>query len=179
MNSSRPEEALAQQREQVRSATQCVTTQPVVVFRSRSDVLTGRIGFAPVERPAPLRTRGRRRSLFFLLEVNVRLLAVSGTTRGYDAVLQGYAYEILDRDGSEIIAYHWHPLGLSSVTHPHLHLSNQIRPIELGRSQAPLPLADMHLATGVVPLAHVVRMLIEEFGVEPLRDDWDAVLPRS
>jgi hypothetical protein len=97
--------------------------------------------------------------------------------RQFDARIDSYIYRLLDREHNGIVAYHWHPAGISSVRHPHLHLSNQIRPIELGRNQTPLPLADMHLATGIVPLAHVVRMLIEEFGVEPLRDDWDAVLP--
>jgi hypothetical protein len=176
MNSSRPEEALASLREQVCSVVQCVTTQPVVMFRSQSDAAIGRIGFAPVERPASLRTHSRRRSLFMLLEVNVQAVAADGTPKEFNAIPRGYAYEILDRDGHEIIAYHWHPLGLSTVKYPHEHLSNQVRPIELGRNQEPLPLADLHIATGLVPLAHIVRMLIEEFEVEPLREDWNMVL---
>jgi hypothetical protein len=106
-------------------------------------------------------------------------MALGEHSRTFEAIVGGYETSILDRDGNEIVAYHWHPLGQSNVKHPHVHLSNQIRPIELGRNQTPLPLADMHLATGVVPLAHVVRMLIEEFGVAPLRDDWDAALPRA
>jgi hypothetical protein len=100
-------------------------------------------------------------------------------SRHFESQITAYSHVLRDLDGNEIVAYHWHPAGISSVRHAHLHLSNQVRPIELGRNQTPLSLADMHLATGVVPLAHVVRMLIEEFGVAPLRDDWDAALPRA
>ena len=109
--------------------------------------------------------------------VDYRVMRRADSPGHFEARVVAYAHDILDPDGNEIIAYHWHPDGVSSVRHPHLHLSNQIRPIELGRSQEPLPLADLHLATGVVPLAHLVRMLIEEFGVEPLHADWDAALP--
>jgi hypothetical protein len=98
-------------------------------------------------------------------------------SRQFESQITAYSHALRDLDDNEIVAYHWHPAGVSSVRHPHLHLSSQIRPIDLGRNQASLPLADMHLATGVVPLAHFVRMLIEEFDVEPLREDWDAVLP--
>jgi len=128
---------------------------------------------------ARLQTVDRRHDLRLGIRHEFSLQPTSADARQLEAVTTAYSHVLRDPDGNEIVAYHWHPDGVSSVRHPHLHLSNQIRPIELGRNQAPLPLADMHLATGVVPLAHVVRMLIEEFGVEPLRDDWDAVLPRS
>jgi len=49
-------------------------------------------------------------------------------------------------------------------------------PIALGPRFDPVDLADMHLPTGVVTWGRVVRLLIEEFGVAPLRTDWDAVL---
>jgi hypothetical protein len=34
----------------------------------------------------------------------------------------------------------------------------------------------MHLPTGFITLADIVRLLIDEFGVEPLRADWRDVL---
>lgn len=55
-------------------------------------------------------------------------------------------------------------------------MSGRIAPIPLSRAAEPLPIADLHIASGVVPFAHVVRMLIEEFGVAPLRDDWAGAL---
>jgi hypothetical protein len=36
-----------------------------------------------------------------------------------------------------------------------------------------------HLVTGHVSLAMVVHMLIEEFGVAPLRPDWQHILNRA
>ncbi len=39
-----------------------------------------------------------------------------------------------------------------------------------------IAISDLHLPTGVVSLASIVRFLIEEIGVEPNRDDWDEVL---
>ncbi|RIK35005.1 MAG: hypothetical protein DCC58_20975, partial [Chloroflexi bacterium] len=79
-----------------------------------------------------------------------------------------YIYQHLDRDDNEVLAYHWLPHGRSTVTEPHLHLPNQMQPIALGRGSEPLPLADLHLVTGLLTLGGIVRMLITEFGVEPL-----------
>ena len=87
-----------------------------------------------------------------------------------------YYYQILDVQEREILAYHWHPAGASSVTHPHLHLSNRIPALDLGHNVPPVSLAEMHLPTGHVTFADVVRLLITEFGVEPRRDDWEATL---
>ena len=90
--------------------------------------------------------------------------------------LVSYEYRLLDPNQREIIAFHWHPTGLSNVSDPHLHLSSRLNPIEMGRNQEPLDLADMHIPTGFVTLEDVVRLLITEFGVTPHRDDWDDLL---
>jgi hypothetical protein len=90
--------------------------------------------------------------------------------------LVSYEYRLLDPNQREIIAFHWHPTGLSNVSDPHLHLSSRLNPIEMGRNQEPLDLAGMHIPTGFVTLEDVVRLLITEFGVTPHRDDWDDLL---
>lgn len=90
-----------------------------------------------------------------------------------------YEQRILDRDDREVLAFHWHPTGLSNVTDPHLHLSSRLGQIEMGRNQAPLDLAEMHIPTGFVTLEDVVRLLITEFGITPLRSDWDALLTEN
>jgi hypothetical protein len=90
--------------------------------------------------------------------------------------LVSYEYRLLDLDQREIIAFHWHPTGLSNVTDPHLHLSSRLNPIEMGRNQEPLDLVDMHIPTGFVTLEDVVRLLISEFGIAPRRDDWGDLL---
>lgn len=93
-----------------------------------------------------------------------------------------YAHEILDIEEAEILTYHWHPAGVSQVTRPHLHLSSSIGDIPIatfGRSPASIRLADMHILTGRILLEDVIRLLITEFRVEPLRRDWDDALTRS
>lgn len=82
----------------------------------------------------------------------------------------------------EILLYHWHPAGVSPVTDPHLHLSSKLPPIEVastGRSPHKVTLSDMHIRTGHILLEDVVRVLIDEFKVKPLRRDWEEVLARN
>lgn len=110
--------------------------------------------------------------MLLLLRYDLVVVEQSGVERGYSANTVTYSYRILDRERNEILAYHWHPAGASRVTQPHLHLSNKINPIDVGRGQEPLALADLHIATGPIDFAAVVRMLIEEFDVQPLTDGW-------
>lgn len=94
----------------------------------------------------------------------------------YTGRTAAYAYRILEPNGREIVAYHWHPTGESAITRPHMHLSSRMPAIDLGPRFDPVVLAEMHLPTGRIRLADVVRLLIEEFGVAPQRPDWQAVL---
>jgi hypothetical protein len=89
--------------------------------------------------------------------------------------LQEYRMSVTESDEREILAYHWHPHGQSPVTVPHLHVSGRIPPIQIAPGEA-VALADMHLPTGYVGLADVVRLLIVEFRVVPRRHDWESVL---
>ena len=88
-----------------------------------------------------------------------------------------YAYTILDRDARELLAYHWHPEGVSDVTFPHLHVP-RAEPIPLARTDPVRSAAvgEMHLPTNRVLLEDVVELLIREFSIVPLRPDWQAVL---
>ena len=79
----------------------------------------------------------------------------------------GYRYEFRLADGPLLLAYHWHPVGVSPVTTPHLHLGGALQGINL---------AEAHLPTGPVVLPDVLRFAIVDLGVDPLRDDWREVL---
>ena len=96
--------------------------------------------------------------------------------RGSHLVVLGYRYRLLDRQEREILAFHWHPTGVSPVIRPHLHLSGRLPPLDLGSGAPPAVLGGMHIPTGSVALADVVWLLISEFGVEPRRDDWERVI---
>ncbi len=79
----------------------------------------------------------------------------------------GYWCELLHSGERELLAYHWHPTGASTITWPHIHVSGPTAPVDLTRG---------HLPTGVVVLPAVLRYAIADLGVEPLRPDWEAVL---
>jgi hypothetical protein len=94
--------------------------------------------------------------------------ALSSKDRGnWEIQLSAYRYEVYDRDDTELLAYHWHPAGLSPVATPHLHVRAR---------HASIDLAKRHLPTGPVTVVAFLRSLITEFGVEPLRTDWDQIL---
>ncbi|MCX6023620.1 MAG: hypothetical protein NTZ05_18175 [Chloroflexi bacterium] len=76
---------------------------------------------------------------------------------------------MLDRQERELFAYHWHPEGHSRVTFPHLHVAQ-------GRVDYAGLLAKAHFPTGTIALRDVLRLMTEDFGVRPRREDWASVL---
>lgn len=111
-----------------------------------------------------------------LIKIDYVVELVDDRSGGYDIRTTSYAYQVLDHEDREILAYHLHPAGVSPITFPHLHLCGRLTPLDLGPGVEPAALGDMHLPTGVVTLADVVRLLIDEFDITPRRADWDAVL---
>lgn len=97
-----------------------------------------------------------------------------------------YQYALDDADEREIFAYHWHP-HIEDVPYPHLHISRGAVPraiatgVELSLTQNPLlpQLADAHFPTRRIALEDMLRLLIEQFGVVPAREDWDEALRRA
>lgn len=87
--------------------------------------------------------------------------------RAWDAQVTGYIYALQQRDGVDLLAYHWHPASISRVTRPHLHL---------GHIRHELVTPRTHVPTGRVRLSDIARLVIEEFGALPRRRDWVAVL---
>jgi len=83
-----------------------------------------------------------------------------------------YSYALRESGGHEIPAYHWHPRTASSVTFPHLHLGHgaQVGRPEFDRA---------HLPTGRVALEDFVHLLIEDFNVPPVRENWEDLLEES
>jgi hypothetical protein len=134
------------------------------------------ISFIPFDAPALVRSEDRRRALQFVVRLQISVLDASERGSQVRARQIGYDYRILDSSGHEIIAWHWHPIGNSPITHTHLHVSSQIQPIPLGRGLDPLPLADLHIPAGYVDLPDIVRFLIAEVGVRPHKRGWEALL---
>jgi hypothetical protein len=99
---------------------------------------------------------------------------------GIGAELRMYAYRVLDHQERELLVYHWQPgPGFLGPDHPHVHVSAALHARINAVTTRAYDLDKRHLATGHVSLAMVVRMLIEEFGIAPLRPDWPQILERA
>jgi len=152
---------------QFQRAVSCVTPAVVSgrVFHPEQDPSVLRFG--PDQDPTLL---GRDRRLFLSIRHFYRIEA-PGLRRGSPAVATvGYAYQVLDRAQQEIFSFHWHPVGHSFMATPHLHLHVQTPAVDLHKA---------HFPTGFVSLAAVLRFLIRDLGVEPLHNDWAAVLDEA
>lgn len=146
-------------------------------------------GYEPGRKAHALTLAGGTASLSgdaaFLLAIQhyYRIEAAGSGARRWDVVTDSYYYTLFDAAMREIIGYHWHP-HVVAVPHPHLHIGpGAVRRDVLERSgmsaaaNALLPsLARAHLPTHMIPLEAFVRLLIAQFGVRPLRADWDTVL---
>lgn len=92
-------------------------------------------------------------------------------SEGWTVEVVAYFY-VLGYAGRELLAYHWHPRGLSRITGRHLHVHGDR---QLGERW----LGKLHLPTGSIRLEEIVGLAIEELGAEPLRSDWRDVLGRK
>jgi hypothetical protein len=93
-------------------------------------------------------------------------------TEPWKVTTVAYSYTLSESDGPEIFAYHWHPTTPNSVHYPHLHLEHGA---QLGRQE----FHSAHLPTGRVSLEDFVQLIIESFGVSPVRNNWEALLEES
>ncbi len=116
-----------------------------------------------------------------ILSVALRYMIEPAGIRVFSGHPTHYQYRVLDIAGRELVVYDWHPIGLSPVTTPHLHVPAAASVVLAQRAGTPRAdarthLGSLHLPTGPINLADVVRMLITEFRVDPIRSDWKRVL---
>ena len=144
----------------LRRAVTCITRDTLIRVPSALDLDVRVVELS--QNPTPL-SGLRSQTLRFHLAYALR----TTEPREWRTEVAGYRYELHDQDGQELIAYHWHPLGNSPIATPHLHVTARMSGFDLSKA---------HLPTGIVPLLAVLRCLITEFGVAPLRPDWDEIL---
>lgn len=89
----------------------------------------------------------------------------------WSARIASYDFALNAADGREIVAWHWHPQARGQIEEPHLHLG--------AGSGVSAALAKGHLPSGQVRLPSVVRYLIRDLGVRPLRAGWEPVLRQA
>lgn len=114
----------------------------------------------------------------FSLRYDYEVFLVNDPVKTFQVRDTGYWYEIGDASGREIIAFHWHPASVSSMTFPHLHLSSRLGMLAINDASS-IALGEMHIPTGFIEVADLVRLLIVEFGVEPRRANWESILQQG
>jgi hypothetical protein len=87
-------------------------------------------------------------------------------------VAYNYTVEEATGSGHEIFAYHWHPRERTARHFPHFHLYQGAGGIHEAVRKA-------HFPTGRIAIEDVLRLLITEWGVKPLHNDWEAILDRT
>jgi len=117
---------------------------------------------------APVKVEARRGGATKLALRVALLYRVAPHLTDWAVYIVSYHYGLLDVDEKEILVYHWHPQVQGFVT-PHLHVGP-------GAKAERTELRKAHLPTGRVSLKDFVSLLIREFGVQTLREDWKDVL---
>src|SRR5690348_15398844 len=111
-----PPEAIESFADPLRRVVACVTKSQFVINRKGSPMTLALNSGDPVKLPG---------SPFSLeLQHHFRVVEAEGELGPYKVQTAAYYYVIHEHSGPEIIAYHWHPEGLSHITTPHLHLEH-------------------------------------------------------
>ena len=126
---------------------------------------------APLSGYIPLRGENR---LHLSVTIHYEIVQTSDPQRGpWKVSTRKYMYHVVADDMTEVILFHWHPDGKSDEKEPHLHVgSSQLTPTAVVSRRT-------HLPTGRVSLESVLELLIQGFGVVPLRPDWQEILAAS
>ena len=142
----------------------CVV-EPHLYEYERADISAGQIRVLTLYEPIALDA-----SAPVSLDVQHGFTLVDGAGAERRVTSQEYIYTL--RDGTTdyvLIAFHWHPLGVSRVRHHHVHVHASGA---LGAWQADR----LHVPTSRILLEDVVQFCIEELAARPRRADWQQVL---
>ena len=152
-------------------ALSCVSD--AVFVRSHDSAAPGAVRSmnAPGTGFAPLRGENR---LHLAVAIQYEVVRTDDPDRGpWKVSIRKYMYHLVTDDMTEVILFHWHPDGKSAQQSPHLHVgTSQLTPASVVSRRT-------HVPTGRVALEAVLELLIRDFGVVPLRTDWEAALSES
>lgn len=164
-----PQEAVRNFLAPLKAVVGCITSEGFVTrFSPRSDepqTAAFQGGFA-------ILTRRSGKALSLELAHRYTVTKTDNERESWEVSTAEYIYDVSDESDELIAAFHWHPLITQvgeAVQWPHLHA--------YGARDA-LTLHKLHLPTGRISLEAVIRFLIEDLDVVPLRDDWSAILDR-
>jgi hypothetical protein len=139
----------------LRKGLSCITNAQLYVTGKRTGELEA---VALSEDPLKLRRGAPPSDVFVQLVIGHQFQVVHDTDDWHVSTAQ-YAYDVLDGDGNELLSWHWHPA--TGTAFPHMHIHAPVGPVS----------HKMHVPTGRVSIESVIKLLVDEFGVVPLRDD--------
>jgi hypothetical protein len=122
---------------------------------------------------------GDRRQVFFGLTLQFRIAAPASDDESlYRFLIEDYEYKVLDSRRRELFVFHWHPASVSEATWPHVHVGSvavdaAAEGMEAGFYER---FSRLHIPTEMLAIEQVVRFLLTELDVSPLRADWAEVL---
>jgi hypothetical protein len=131
--------------------------------------------------PDPVRLNavvGGARRLHLTVKLAFAIVESDRKSAGQRVNIQMYQYSILDYWHKELLVYHWQP-DVVGPDFPHIHVSAALNAQIGALEQEQIALDKLHLPTGFVTLQSVIRMLITEFDIRPLRADWQTRLDVS
>jgi hypothetical protein len=160
-----PEEAVRNFTRPLRQVVGCVTNAEIVL---RGEYRPGALYTLSFNRGDPFRISrtGGRAPLDVGITQHCRIVPGEGARGPWKVRIAAYDFYILE-GGRDLVAYHWHPDGVSPIKVPHLHLRSYQ---SLSRTRLP---------TGRISVEQFVRLLIAELGVVHRVDDWDATIGRT
>jgi hypothetical protein len=140
----------------MRRATSWLTADPLIQLPTGSTNRGYALAFARRETVLRARDGTRRR---WRLAHTFEAVQLAGDSSAWQVKTTGYAHEFRHSEGIEVLAYHWHPLGVSAITWPHVHLHQYTAPLNLSRA---------HVPTNRVSLQAIVRFAIMDLRIPPI-----------
>lgn len=110
------------------------------------------------------------------LGLNFRIRKMDDEPNYFTTSIVTYFYGLATFEGREILTFHWNPVA-TGVSFPHLHVGRAV--VSDATEVLPKTFHKVHVPTGFVPMASVIRLAITEFGVQPLRPNWQSILDEA
>lgn len=110
-------------------------------------------------------------TIYLSASMNYTIIEAQDADRGpFKVKTTAYQYMLTYKDEHEILAYQWHPQ--SKIKFPHLHLGSSAK-------ISSKTLNKLHMPTGRIALEQVLRLTVDELGVKPINNRWEAILAEA
>ena len=148
----------------IRQAVSCITHSIVI---SGFDPISSKPHVLTINNGDPVKLTSTP-TLYLTVQMQYRVVEGKDERGSWKVTTSGYNYSVQDRLEKELFAYHWHPW--VKPCYAHLHVC-QASGVNLLRK--------IHLPTSGIAIEDVLELLIEEFKVKPIRQDWNKTLRKT